>query len=215
MKYNKTPPVELARPLLVLSLFLSSCPALQAGPEVPVPPGASAPAKLVLWDGEQKPNGVGWVSPTSTNMAIKTEKGVGKANSTGIVFRMAHPNLYLESGWQWSTWAKVETTNLKPYTRLNISVKFTGPRLPNDLHLSLASPGDHKTTQRLSLKRYDAGILDGAWHDLSIPLSDFYTPDMPFDPVHAVQVIFGIWNDDKDFTVLLDDLTLERGKATP
>ena len=122
---------------------------------------------------------------------------------------MAHPNTFLESGWQWSTWTEVQTTNFKAYTTLKLSVRFLGPRLPRDLHLSLASPGDHKTTERLSLKGYDAALLDGAWHDLTIPLKDFYTVNMPFDATNAFQLIFGTWNDNKDFTVLVDDIILE------
>jgi hypothetical protein len=168
-----------------------------------------------LWNGEDKASGVGWVSPASKDMEIKTAKSEGKASSTGISFRMAHQNLFLEAGWQWSTWAKVEPTDLRPYKTLKISVKFAGPRLPSDLLLSWPSPGDHKTTQRLSLKRYDAAILDGAWHDLSIPLQDFYTADMPFDVGTAIQLIFGTWNDDKDFTVIVDDIALEPARSTP
>ena len=198
-------------PLIVIYLFLGSCSKSSgdsAVPPVPPPPPPTV-SKLVLWNGEEKSAGVGWVSPTAADMDIKTESSTGKSSSTGIVFRMAHPNLFLESGWQWSTWTNVQTTNFKPYTKLKISIKFSGPRLPGDLLLSLASPGDHKTTERLSLKHYDAAILDGAWHDLTIPLNDFYTANMPFDSAHAVQLIFGTWNDDKDFTVLVDDIILD------
>ena len=199
---------RITAPASVILFLSGSYGSLSAEPSVPAIAGDAS--RIILWDGEAKSTGVGWVSPVADDMAISSEKGVGTGESTGVSFRMARPNLYLESGWQWSDWSNVVTTDFKPYDILKLSVKFAGPRLPDDLSLQLASPGDHKTTQRLSLKKYEAAVLDGEWHELSIPLQDFYTDDMPFDAAHAHQLIFETWNDNKDFKVFLDNILLAK-----
>lgn len=196
--------------LLIFSLFYSCSKSSDKAQPVPpvVPPVIVPPQPLTLWNGESAATGVGWVSPTFTDMAIATEDTSSASGTKAIAVHMAHPNFFLEAGWQWSDWTNVVSTNFSPFSNLTLSVRFAGLSLPNDLQISLASPGDHKTTQRISLKNYNANIYDGAWHQLTIPLKDFYTIGMPFDPAHAIQIILGTWNDNKDFTVMLDDIAL-------
>jgi hypothetical protein len=177
-------------------------------PVQPAPPAQVPPKPLILWDGESQASGVGWVSPTDSTMYAGVEDSIVHSGHAAIVIHMAHAGAFLESGWQWSTWADTKSTDLSPYDTLKLSIRVDGPRLPPDLNLSLASPGDHHTTQRLSLLHYDGGLMDHAWHDLAIPLKDFYTQGMPFDPQHAIQLIIGTWNDTGDFTFYLDDITV-------
>ena len=71
---------------------------------------------------------------------------------------------------------------------------MTGKVPPADVSLSLASPGDHHTTERLSLRERDPKFGDGRWHRIRFQLADFKDPKGLYDPKHTIQVIFGTWN---------------------
>ena len=167
------------------------------------------PLKQILWDGEMKPLGVGWVSPEGDSMSISIEDTVSRSSKNAVSIHMAKRHVFLEAGWQWSSWVSTIETNLKSYQYLHFSIRIDGPLRPDDLSLSLVSPGDHHTTKRLNLSAYATTFLDGEWHDVSIPLNDFYTQDMKFDPARAVQIIVGLWNENNDFVIYLDDLFID------
>lgn len=197
--------------LLILPV-LHSCSKGSAATMPPTGPGTdttknNTPDSLILWNGESKQTGVGWVSPVDSSMSISTEDSVVHSGNTAVEVHMAHQGAFLETGWQWSTWVNVTSVNFLPFSSLKLAVRVTG-NVPDDLQLSLASPGDHHTTQRLSMKKYAPQLTSGEWQVLNVPLADFYSAGMAFDPKNAIQIIIGTWNDQKDFHIYLDDLTL-------
>ncbi|MEO5975972.1 MAG: hypothetical protein ABIS36_02160 [Chryseolinea sp.] len=190
-------------------IFISSCNSSDIANSKPLSNLTSKPTKLVLWNGESNSPGVGWVSPEGDSMSIAQQDTIFRSSKNSVAIHMARHHVFLEAGWQWSAWTATVETNIKSYIKINLSVKVDGPIRPDDMMLSLASPGDHHTTQRVSLKLYDPALMDGNWHDLSIPLADLFTSDMKFDPAHAIQIIFATWNESGDFLLYLDDLSVE------
>jgi hypothetical protein len=191
--------------------FLAACGKTNAVSNgTPVTPVTPKIKPLVLWSGKTQPVGVGWVSPVDTDMSIGIEDTLGHSGNSAVAVHMAHPQTFLESGWQWSTWSDTKETNFALYDTLKISMRVDGPYKTDDLQISLSSPGDHHTTQRLSMKSYDPNLMDGYWHNFNIALKDFYTAGMPFDPAVATQIIVGTWNDNRNFTFFLDDIILTK-----
>jgi hypothetical protein len=176
----------------------------------PATPVTTIIKTLVLWSGKSQTVGVGWVSPVDTDMSIAIEDTLGHSGNSAVAVHMAHPQTFLESGWQWSTWTDTKETNFTLYDTLKISIRVDGPFRTNDLQISLSSPGNHHTTQRLSMKSYVPNMMDGDWHNLSIALKDFYTVGMPFDATTTTQIIIGTWNDKNNFTFFLDDIILTK-----
>jgi hypothetical protein len=166
--------------------------------------------RRVLWDGEKQAVGVGWVSPQGADMKIEVLKSGVPSRGSIIRFHAARPETFVECGWQWAPWyPNFEGTDLTAYRTIELRVRAQGPQLPGDLLFSLASPGDHHTTPRVSLKKYAKGLYDGRWHLARIPLKDLYAPEMKFEPKRTIQIILGAWNaKGGDFTVELDDLAV-------
>lgn len=207
-----------------LRLFVLA--ALLAASAVPAvagePPADATPARTVLWDGEKVAVGVGWVSPTGAGNSVEVREKDARSKPHAATFRFARPETFVEGGWQWAPWYPAPSgTDVTPYATLEVAVKVDGPKPPGDLLLSLAAPGDHNTTGRVSLKKYAPDLFDGRWHPLRIPLADLYAadradigkrfPKSKFDPAHVVQVILGAWNGPGgEFTVSVDDLALVR-----
>jgi len=173
------------------------------------PAAEDAPEPLVLWNGESADVGVGWtVRKKLMSIEAVTDEDAHSGDQA-IVARFSHPEIFCGWGWQWFKWfPKPEGTDIRPYSTLHIALKVEGPRPPNELMLSLASPGDHHTTQRLKLKQRVPDLFASEWHAIELPREDFYTADMKFDPEHTIQVIMGTWNEDGDFAVWMDDISL-------
>ncbi len=162
-------------------------------------------ASRVLWDGDQNRIGVGWVGGQCKKASIKTVDG-------SIRFHTTDPKTFAEWGWQWAPWSpKFEGTDLRPYRSLLLELRVTGPKLPTDLLLSLASPGDHHLTVNLPLLMRDPKLMDGSWRTLHVPIADLKARDTKFDLTHTIQVIFGVWVETGDFTVDLRRIELEGG----
>lgn len=178
--------------------------------------GASNVAPFTVWDGANHIKGVGWTSPLGPESSIVAGLAAAGSHTTEITYYTSKRNTFVECGWQWAPWSPPFLgTDLSRYDTLELSIRIDGPHvphqispnLPSDVALSLASPGDHKVTERGSLKSRDPKVMDGKWHQIFIPLKSLYTSQMKFDKNHATQVILGAWNGPAgDFTVSIRKL---------
>jgi hypothetical protein len=145
-------------------------------------------SNCVLWDPKSQPVGVGWVAGKGALTAITRQKKF-------FEYLTSDENAYAEWGWQWAPWAPTfEGTDFTPYRELTVEARMTGMGLPADVTVSLASPGDHHTTERLSLQERDPKFGDGRWHRIRFCLADFKDPKGLYEPKRTIQVIFGTWN---------------------
>lgn len=164
----------------------------------------------VLWDGGRKAVGVGWVSPGKANLTLADVSEIHPTSSRYVRFRGVASDTYLEAGWQWAPWSPAFVgTDFTGAENLTIRIRVDGPNIPEDLTLQLASPGDHHTSERLSLKKYAPKLADGKWHPIRIRIQDFLRTPSKFDPKHTIQVIFGVWSGKNcDFTLDFTNLSL-------
>ncbi len=159
-------------------------------------PGAmTAPDRTVLWDGAAQNVGVGWVAGSSRKVSIRAESGGPGIVRKTIRLKAAEPNTFIEFGWQWAPWSpQFAGTDLTSYDSLELSIRLSGSNPPIDLLLSMASPGDHRTTPRVSLVAQDPHIIDSKWHRIRVPMRLLFTKESKCDRKHVIQMIIGTWN---------------------
>jgi hypothetical protein len=196
-------PVSSAALLAVVWLALAGtagclCPPCEAGAVAPttaatVPaaanaaPAASTPVaagqRHVIWDGEEATAGQSWASCDKEGACKATlmpapTKGAG--GTSGLLLHGEGPG-WQGGGWNWFGWYPENAgTDLSGYDDLSFSVKVTAARKdesPNAGGISLAfgCSKDKKTSADASLGKYAPSAADGQWHDVSIPLADFFS----------------------------------------
>ena len=159
---------------------------------------------MVLWDGRKHAVAEGWVGSQCKTATIK------KIDST-IRFHTEHPKTFAEWGFQWAPYQpEFQGTDIRPFKAVALELRGYGPQLPNDLLLSLRSPGDHHLTVNDSLVKREPNLWDGRWHRIVVPMTDLKARDDKFDPEHVVNVILGVWVEQGNFTVDLRRVELLR-----
>ena len=159
---------------------------------------------MVLWDGKGHGVAEGWVGRQCKTATIKKEDRM-------IRFHTTDPKTFAEWGFQWAGYQpEFLGTDIRPFKAIALEVRVYGAQLPNDLLLSLRSPGDHHLTVNDSLKKREAKLFDQKWHRIVVPMSDLRARDEKFDPEHVVNVILGVWVEQGDFSVDLRRVELLR-----
>jgi hypothetical protein len=144
---------------------------------------------MVLWDGTSKKEAVGWISAPEAHRAFLRESG-----KTFMRFDRTAEKTFVEFGLQWAPWyPPFAGTNLTGNKFFLLDLRITGSNLPSDIGLSLASPGDHHTTARVSLAKQDAKVFDGKWHRFRIPFHEWLREPSKFERDHTIQLILGSW----------------------
>ncbi len=156
--------------------------------------GVSSLPPLVVWDGHIHSVGEMWVSPAGPKSGLTATRNlVGQTRE--LTFRATHSHGFVEFGWQWAPWVpEFAGTDIRAYDAVELTFRVSGPHPPADIAVSLASPGGHHTTSRTAITAVEHTWPRGAWCTVFIPLKGLDTRSMKFDPLHAVQVIFGSWN---------------------
>ena len=182
----------------VLALTSSSgclCPPCEAGPTtaagVAAPSAAAAapPAAAVasgksevIWDGDGVAKGQGWAScdkEGACKVTFAPAPGAGASGSNGLKLH-GEGEGWQGGGWNWFGWYPENAgTDLSGYDDLKFSVKVTGAakeKTPNasGINLAFGCSKDKKTSADASLGKYAADGADGQWHEVSIPLKDFF-----------------------------------------
>ncbi|MFZ4507601.1 MAG: hypothetical protein ACOYON_07900 [Fimbriimonas sp.] len=181
--------------------------------------GAGSPVAgkpKVLWDGKTEKVAVGWVAPGGDDQRaiVPSQPGVAE-------FQLARKNAYVEAGLQWAPWNPEFTgTDFRGYKSIQFSLQVTGTDRPEDLLLSLRSPGDHNCTGNVGLKAVVPNVLHGKWHKVRVSLADLekadrkflaeHWPGSKYDPSHVIQIILGAWNPKGTFTLRVRDVSLLR-----
>ena len=142
---------------------------------------------MILWDGDQHVIGEGWVGGQCKTATIKKEDKM-------IRFHTMDPKTF--------------GADIRPFKSIALEIRTYGSKLPNDLLLSLRSPGDHHLTVNDSLIKREPTLLDHKWHRIVVPMKDLKARDEKFDPMHVVNVILGVWVELGDFTVDLRKVEL-------
>jgi hypothetical protein len=191
------------------------------------PAAAAAPADpgdlskpLVVWNGDDvSPTAKEWAScdtkPCTTTL-LPTPK-VGKGGSIGLEFKASAKGGYVGFGWNWTSWYKGGATNItgRKALKFSILIKPTSAEVApagDAIRVRLGCAKVDKCGKLVpSLAKYDAKVLDGQWHDITIPLADMKTEDKDeWDDATAWEFQLHNWAPTpREFVAHIDDIRFE------
>jgi hypothetical protein len=178
----------------------------------------------VIWDGEDVTRGKGWASCDKAAEGCKSvlapTPGEGAGGTSGLKLHGEGPG-WQGGGWNWfGWWPENAGTDLTGYDELAFSVKVTAPakdKAPNAGGISLAfgCSLDKKNSADASLGKYAANALDGSWHDVKIPLKDFFSGKGAECDAHtAWEIRVSSWSGTPvNFDLVLDNIKVEKTVA--
>ena len=193
---------------------------------VPPPciPGATAASsaaqeRRLIWDGEDPSSSAkGWASCDDKghcSVTLNSEAGAGHGGSKGLVFR-ARAKQWAGFGWNWFGWHPDNAgTDISKYKSLTFKLRVEaapGKQKPptEALQVSLngSSKGGKDRTAAVPLSDYAQDYLDGAWHEIVIPLEPLLQGEgQGFDTTKAWAVDIGGWSAEEcDYQLSLDDI---------
>jgi hypothetical protein len=198
------------------------------GSMAPAAPAAAATGNgvEVIWDGEDVTRGKGWASCDKAAEGCKSvlapTPGEGAGGSSGLKLHGEGPG-WQGGGWNWfGWWPENAGTDLTAYDELAFSVKVTAPakdKAPNagGISLAIGCSLDKKSSADASLGKYAANALDGSWHDVKIPLKDFFAgKGAECDPHTAWEIRVSSWSGTPvNFDLVLDNIKVEKTGAKP
>ena len=218
--------------IVVGSLALSAC----IGP----PPGAkeaalagggqgaqtttqkpNAAGELVIWDGDGAGAGAkGWADcakKPNCKATAAPAPGAGRNGTTGLKIHFEGPD-WAGMGWNWfGWWPENAGTDISGYKNLKfwLKIESKAPELAPDLSalsVALRCSNGKKDSEAVPLKAFALDALDGQWHEVKIPLSEFTKgKGAAFDLRTAWEFNVNHWSGDpKHFEVIIDDIS-----ATP
>jgi hypothetical protein len=136
----------------------------------------------VIWDGDDVTRGQAWAScdkEGKCKATLAAAAGEGAGGSNGMKLH-GEGEGWQGGGWNWFGWYPENAgTDLSIYDDLHFSIKVTGAakdKTPNAGGISFAfgCSKDKKNSADASLGKYAANAADGQWHDVRIPLQDFF-----------------------------------------
>jgi len=194
------------------------------------PSAAAAPASgngyEVIWDGDDVARGQGWASCDKEAEGCKSvlapTPGEGASGTSGLKLHGEGPG-WQGGGWNWFGWYPENAgTDLSVYDELAFSVKMTAAakdKAPSAGGISLAFGCSHdkKNSADASLGKYAANATDGAWHDVKIPLKDFFSgKGAECDARTAWEIRVSSWSGTPvNFDLVLDNIKVEKSGAKP
>jgi hypothetical protein len=173
------------------------CPPCEAGPttaaavtgstaaaatdEAPAAAAVAGGSREVIWDGDDVAKGMSWASCDKEGACKATfapAPGEGAKGSNGLKLHGEGAG-WQGGGWNWFGWYPENGgTDLSGYDDLKFSVKVTAPKdkapTAGGISLAIGCSKDKKTSADASLGKYAANGADGQWHEVSIPLKDFF-----------------------------------------
>ena len=203
----------MAQPALVgLALCTFSLVTAQAEPAAPSSPSPALPSvkRMVVWDGEQATKGAGWSNPKASTVGPQmVEAHSGK---TAVEFKFkGSGEEWPGTGWNWCAFQTGPYgTDITPFKNFTFWLKTKGKIA--DVQLNLLCNGDkfdmpEHHTEKVSALTYCPQLLDGQWHQVSIPLADLKQP-AGFDALHVGELqIFNAGAGDGSF--FIDDIGFE------
>ena len=81
--------------------------------------------------------------------------------------------------------------------------------------VSLGCSAGKKNSANAQITKYAKDVMDGKWHEVKIPLKDFYKgkEGKEFDPHSAWEFRFSTWSPSpRNFTVYIDEIAVQKAK---
>ncbi len=185
-----SPPSPLSPPTVVPSLAV---PVPAVIPVVPTAAGVRRP-DLMIWDGEGANGGAGYRGFGAAGQSALEVVAQGRAGA-GLRARLGGGNA-ANVGWNWHAWSSDQAgSDLSSYAALALWVRFSGPAAPANVVMRLAcSPREpNRRSRDINLTAREPRLLDGAWHQVVVPLVELAPPGHDFDATRAWELSFDIF----------------------
>jgi hypothetical protein len=176
----------------------------------------------MIWDGDTAGGKAqGW-GDCDDKPACKTKlnvaAGEGVAGSAALHFH-GEGKKWLGMGWNWhGWWPKNAGTDISPYDtfRFSIRVVVDDPKNvpePAGMTVSMRCSAGEKNSASVSLDKFLKNPGDGKWHEVEIPLNQFYKgkEGKEFDPRSAWELNLGTWaSASRKFDIYLDNIAVTK-----
>jgi NPCBM/NEW2 domain len=150
--------------------------------------------ELMIWDGEGAKGGAGYKGFGSGGQSpLEVAPGQGRLGA-GLRARLGGGN-GANVGWNWHSWASDDAgTDLSGFAAITLWVRFTGAAAPQKVVMRLScSPREPaRRTVDIELVARQPGLMDGAWHQVMVPLAELAPQGHNFDRAKAWEVSFDI-----------------------
>ena len=176
----------------------------------------NAEGVLVIWDGDGAGAGAkGWADCTKKPTCKATAQptpGIGRNNSAGLKIHFEGPD-WIGMGWNWfGWWPETAGTDISAYKNVKfwLRIESKSPELAPDLSalsVAMRCSNGKKDSEAVPLKPFAGEALDGQWHEIVIPISEFTKgKGAAFDPRTAWEFNFNTWSGSpRDFTLYIDE----------
>jgi hypothetical protein len=209
------------------------CPPCAAGPAntaaAPSSPVASTTeassavasgGKEVIWDGDDVVRGQSWAGCDKEGKCKATfaaAPGEGAGGTNGMKLH-GEGDGWQGGGWNWFGWYPENAgTDLTMYDDLKFSIKISGAakdKTPSagGITFAFGCSKDKKDSAAPSLGKYAADAADGQWHEVSIPLKDFFEgKGAECDARTAWEFRVSSWSGTPvNFDIVIDNLTVAK-----
>ncbi len=176
------------------------------------PATSSAPAgRLIVWDGDEHNVGGGWVH-TKDVEKVATQTDDVHSGKTALGFT-AKGQGWHQCGWNWRNWTSKDGTDISAYPNLVFWAKVKGDAKPRQLVIVLVC-SDGKATAQVDAVKYCPKLLDGEWHEVTMPVKDIIADKTDFDAKKAWEIQFANWcQDAADYVLCVDDIGFAKAEA--
>ncbi|MET0412207.1 MAG: hypothetical protein ABW217_12975 [Polyangiaceae bacterium] len=171
----------LCPPCAVAPTAAASTPAV-ASAEPAATTAVASGKRAVIWDGDEVSAGQSWAScdkEGACKATLAAAAGEGAGGTSGLKLHGEGPG-WQGGGWNWFGWYPENAgTDISGYDELHFAIKITGKakdKTPDasGINLAFGCSKDKKNSADASLGKYAAGAADGQWHEVKIPLQDFF-----------------------------------------
>jgi hypothetical protein len=153
-------------------------------------PGAGAPADdmprardLTVWVAGDPARANGWSwpkEPLTLSPALATDV---RHQGRSVLRLHTEGGKVAVWGWNWLGWYPPEGTDISGMKELLVAVRIDGADKPTSVRLGLDCSA-RKTTKEYELMPHYAGLTDGGWHEVAVPLAEIINGS-EFDPHKA------------------------------
>ncbi len=223
----------LASTCIAAGLALGACVCPPEGCGAAAAPGGGSSAdgtrtspsgtRHVFWDGEG--NGAsakGWADcdkKPGCKGTLAPAPGKGVKDSTALQLHGDGPG-WIGGGWNFFGWYPEDAgVDISGFSKLTFSIKVVAEseELAPDagaVNVGLRCSKTKKDSNAVPLKNYEPKLLDGQWHQLSIPLGEFTNEE--FDTKSNWEFVVSTWaGNTKKFDIYFDDIAVERSADAP
>ena len=176
---------------------------------------ASTSERHIVWDGEEFAHGLSWAAPQNPFIYLKPQTDDAHSGEVALEFHGDGAG-WMGGGWNWHGWYPSNAgTDITGFRNLAFWVKVVGDN-PGGIGIALNCSSNKKQTRACSIQDYCPGLLDGAWHEVVMPLTDLYQGAREFDPRSVWQLDLNIWAPkERKFSLYIDDIGFDNRRSRP